>query len=118
LLTEEEASSQSHTTETISYLAVEPGSGLVAHRAFNAGKKSGVTHAPTAVNFSAPFENVPCLIADIQTSEGLNTTNLRLTTSTSTGFTVNLSEEQSVDQEVAHTAEELGYLGVECTEPH
>lgn len=56
--------------------------------------------------------NVPVFLADMQTTDGGNTANLRWTNRDFSGVDVQVDEEQSRDNEVWHTTEVVGYLAL------
>ncbi len=108
---EQEVNSQVHDFETIAYIAWEPGSGLVDDLLFKVGQTGdSVTHAWFAVDFNDTFVDAPVLLADMQTTDGGDTSNLRYDALTAAGVNIKVSEEQSRDSEVAHITENIGFM--------
>ncbi len=54
--------------------------------------------------------NLPVFLADMQTSNGGNTANLRRQDKDFYGIDVKIAEEQSLDGEIYHTTEVVGYM--------
>ncbi len=108
---EQEVNSQVHDFETIAYIAWEPGTGLVDDLLFKVERTGDlVTHAWFAVDFDDTFIDAPVLLADMQTADGGDTSNLRYNSLTAAGVNIKVSEEQSWDSEVAHTTENIGFM--------
>ena len=56
------------------------------------------------------------LLADMQTTNNIDTSALRVQQLTATGFQVKVEEEQSKDSEVTHPAETVGYIALDKVE--
>lgn len=111
-LQEEEAQGW-HTTETVGWLAVEPGSGRLAGASYEAGVvRDRVDERWEPVGFDGEYAD-PVFLADVQTSRGHNTCGLRRRELTSSGVELHLDEERSADDEVGHLNEDVGYLVLE-----
>jgi hypothetical protein len=68
--------------------------------------------APTAsVSFRTSVDD-PAILGSIQTFAGADTASVRTTSRSSTGASFELEEDTSVDDEVAHNAETLGYVAL------
>lgn len=114
---EQELNSQVHATETISYIAWEPSSGDVEGLTFEVKKTANsIRHKPYAIPFDQDFMNIPVFFADMQTTDGRDTANLRWQDKDFSGVNVNISEEQSRDKEINHTTEVLGYMVFDFTD--
>lgn len=114
---EQELNSQVHATETISYIAWEPSSGDVEGLTFEVKKTANsIRHKPYAIPFDQDFMNIPVFFADMQTTDGRDTANLRWQDKDFYGVDVNISEEQSRDKEINHTTEVLGYMVFDFTD--
>ena len=109
---EQESNEQVHTTETISYIAWEPGSGTVDSMSYEVGTQSGVNHNWSTVTYG-PFANPAKFLADMQTTNGGNTCNLRYRNKTSSSVEIKIDEEQCGDSEKWHTNEDVGYFAID-----
>jgi hypothetical protein len=108
---EQELNVQEHDFERVAYIAWEPGSGMVDNLLFEIGRTGdAVTHAWYAIDFSVGFVADPVLLADMQSTDGADTANLRYNDLTVAGVEIKVSEEQSKNSEVAHTTENVGFM--------
>ena len=108
---EQESNRQSHTTETISYIAWEPSSGTVGDLTFEVEKTDDVIkHDWQTIVYNETFMNPPVFLADMQTTDGGDTANLRWQNKDFYGIDVKIDEEQSRDSETSHTTEVVGYM--------
>jgi len=115
---EQELNVQEHDFETIAYIAWEPGSGLVDDLVFKVGQSGDlVTHDWFDIDFANGFVNPPVLLADMQTTDGGDTANLRYDVLTVSGVKIKVSEEQSKDSEVSHTTENVGFMAFDLVDP-
>jgi lysophospholipase L1-like esterase len=111
LLQEEEEGDQIHASETVAYIAWEAFSGTVSDTTFSVVRHpSLVTHEFQSMTFDQDFTAPPVFLADMQTFYGDNTANLRFRNKTTTGVDIKIEEEQSLDAEVDHVGEEVGYM--------
>ncbi len=112
-LQEQESNAKSHTEETVSYIAWEPGSGSHDGISYQVARTSdSVTHQNYQIQYGQSFPNLPILLAGMQTTDGGDTSKLAVVTSTATDLTVFIEEEQSKNSEVKHTKEVAGYIAV------
>lgn len=65
-----------HVTETISYIAWEPGTGMIDSMSYEVGTQSGVAHKWTTVGYG-PFASLHYFLADMQTTKGKDICSLR-----------------------------------------
>ena len=108
---EQQFNSQVHTTETISYIAWEPSSGNIDGLTFEINKTGNVvTHDFHKVTFNNDFRTSPMFLADMQTTNGINTANVRWQNKDADGVQVQIDEEQSKDMETGHISEIVGYM--------
>jgi len=108
---EQELNTQEHAAEVVSYVAWEPSSGLAGDFAFEVDKTQNVvTHGFYNVGFSEWFTSIPVLLADMQTTDGGDTANVRYDEKDSSGVNLMIDEEQSANTETNHTTEVLGYM--------
>lgn len=100
-----------HANETVDYVAWEPGAGVIGGVQFAAAAGPSITSSWSAVRFQGAFKQPPMVLADLQTNANNDTAALRLRQqATTSGFEVKVEEEQSLDLEVTHPAEQVGYL--------
>ncbi|WP_435175397.1 CAP domain-containing protein [Halorussus sp. AFM4] len=109
---QEAESRGAHRVEDVGYLAVEPGSGTLDGRAYEAGTRSDVGSAWTTIEFGSTYSD-PVLLVDVQTFRGSNTCSVRYRNLTGSSVDVRVQEERSADAETAHLGERVGYLVVE-----
>jgi hypothetical protein len=108
---EQELNRQIHTIETISYIAWEPSSGTVGNLKFEVDKTDNViTHNLQTIVYNETFMAIPVFLADMQTTYGWDTANLRWQNKDLYGIDINITEEQSRDSEIYHTTEVVGYM--------
>jgi len=110
-LQEEEANGW-HKTETVGYVAVEPGPGTTGDGAFEAVTGTGVSSGWRSIAFDTSFGSAPQLVADMQTTNGANTADVRKRKLSADGVELCISEERSHDDETWHNEEAVGYLAV------
>jgi len=108
---EQELNSQKHVSETICYVAWEPSSGAVNGTLFEVGRtQNTVTDAYQTIEFFQDYSEPPVVIADMQTTDGGDTANVRYRNWDLDGIDVQVDEEASRDSESAHTTEVVGYM--------
>ncbi len=108
---EQEVNSKNHGTETLSYIAWEPSSGSVGSVNYLVDRTdNAVTHTYYPIFFNAPFASAPTLLAEMQTTDGGNTANVRNANKDEFSVDVWIDEEQSMDTETGHIAEIVGYM--------
>ena len=113
LLQEQEKNSAAHATESIGYIAWEPGQGEFNNMVYEVGTTTdSVTHAWKTVTFQPAFPDLPLFIAAMQTTEGTDTAAVRYQNMSQTKTQIKIEEEQSNDSEVDHTSEVVGYLAI------
>jgi uncharacterized protein YkwD len=112
---QEEESLGPHRTEDVGYLAIEPGSGTLNGRAFEAGTRADVTDTWQTIQFGDTYRQ-PVFVADGQSFRGANTCGVRYRNLTDSSVEVKIEEERSHDDETAHLGERVGYLVVEGVE--
>lgn len=76
----------------------------------NCGTVSGVTHDLKTVNFNQSFNSSPIMVAAMQTRNGSDPSGLRMKNVTKSSFTVKVEEENSVNSEMEHGEEVVGYF--------
>jgi len=97
--------------ESINYIAWEPSSGLNGDLVYEIGSTGNeVRHDWKTISFSAGFDAAPIMIADMQTTDGDDTANLRYTELKSSQVKIKVAEEQSSNTETSHTTEIIGFM--------
>ena len=110
---EQEKNKNVHLNETVNFIAWEPGTGSIGSIQFEAAiTANAITHAWYSAAFKTPAPQSPLLLADMQTTNGTDTSALRVQQITGTGFQVKVEEEQSKDSEVSHASETVGTLSL------
>ncbi len=110
-LQNQEANSNTHQAETISYIAWEPSTGTVDDVVFEVDRTAkAVTHQPHRIAFQKTHMDVPVFLADMQTMNGGDTANLRWESKDIYSVDVHINEEHSKDNETYHVSETLGYV--------
>ena len=112
-LQEEEAKDGVHgSPETVHWVAVEPGQATVGLNTFVVGTSGNtVTDAFTTVNFGQSLAN-PVFVAAMQTFNGNNPAGLRYRNLTASSVEMKVEEEESLDAEVGHVSEVVGYIAI------
>ena len=111
---EENLNGGAHASETIGWLAIDSGSatdGITGLQA--ATTANSYTHTPAAVSYSSDFSSAPSLLAKLNSFDGADPANLRISNTSTSGFTARVQEEQSNDSEINHGRESLSYLALE-----
>jgi len=119
-LQEQELNRRHHTThEQIAYIAWTPSAGELNGLLFEvASSNTPVNHRFQKLTFSSNFVQAPAFIADMQTTKGSDTANLRIQHAQPLNIELRVDEEQSKDREIQHAREHIGYLafGIAQTE--
>ena len=110
---EEENQSIFHLTETVGYIAWEPGSGMLHEIDYEAGYGiENATDEPLFYSFGDSFAFSPVVVASMQTANESDPASLRWQTKNATGITLLVDEEASLDAEVVHEPETVGYIAL------
>lgn len=109
-LQEEEAKNGVHLAEGVHWIAFEQGNG----DAFDAAlTPDAVTQNNYAVSFDSISSDTGVFLAAMQSQDGGDTANLRLSSFDNDRAVISVQEERSLDSEVAHTTETVGFLTAE-----
>jgi PKD repeat protein len=113
LLQEQELNTRVHAKETVAYIAWEPSAGPIDGLTVEVNKTpDAVLHTFYRIVFTTSFSDTPVLLADMQTTDGSDTANLRWQNKTSKGVDIKVAEEQSKDSETTHTKEVVGFIAI------
>jgi hypothetical protein len=108
---EQELNVRVHAGETVDYIAWEPSSGTVEGLTFEIDRTDDVViHGFHTIRFKETGEDIPLFLADMQTTDGGNTANLRWQNKDPFGVAIQVDEEESHDRETSHTSEVVGYM--------
>jgi subtilisin family serine protease len=100
----------------VNYLAMLPGRYSGAEFEIEAGRAANpVNHIPSNLNFSQPFGGVPVFAAAMQTFNDSDPAALRLPKLAESQARIYVQEEQSLDDELSHGNETLGYIALHQT---
>lgn len=110
---QEEESRGHHIHESVGYLAIEPGTGTLNGRQFEAGLQDHENGEWKEITFANTYQD-PLLFVDKQTFRGPNPCSVRYRNLTASDAEVRIQEEASKDKETTHKAgEQIGYLVIE-----
>ena len=113
-MSEQESNTQDHLSETLSYIAWEPSVGKIGSVTYNVGQTANaVTHNSYSLLFDTQFASPPIFLADMQTTDGGDTANVRCRNKAGDAVDVLIDEEQSRDSEIGHTTEVVGFIALE-----
>jgi Ca2+-binding RTX toxin-like protein len=111
---EESLNSGTHATETIGWLAVSRGSGLIdgATLVDTSAAGAAASSQPGAIAFAPAFAAAPVLLAGMASTAEPDPAGLRLGGLGAGGATVFVQEDTSFDAETAHGAERIDWLAL------
>jgi hypothetical protein len=110
-LQEQETTSTAHGAETIGYIAWELGKGELPGLKYEAGIAK-VNSNWSNLTFQTVFPDMPLFIAGMQTYNGSDPAVVRMQNMSKTAVKLKIEEEQSMDSEVEHLSEDVGYLSI------
>ena len=103
-----------HAAETVCWIAISAGSGSAGELAYQAAKTADdVTDADRSIGFTQSFSAAPAFFAQMQVCDGWNPAVVRYRALSSSAATVFVEEEKSLDDEIGHTTESVGWLAIE-----
>jgi hypothetical protein len=106
---EQESKADGHVTETLGWVAIEPGTARTSDGHAMDVFFTSVDHRLTSVPYaSATPHRYPSVIADIDSTYGADPVFLRYASPTNSQITLKLAEEQSKDAETDHLFEDVG----------
>ncbi len=98
--------------EDVHYIAISPGSGQIEGKDFVAGKTpESVTHDWYTINFGRSI-NSPLILANMNTENDTDPAALRYRNLNSSSVEIKVEEEKSVNENVEHDPEIVGYLAI------
>ncbi|MEZ6096847.1 MAG: zinc-dependent metalloprotease family protein [Pirellulaceae bacterium] len=111
---EEQAADFVHANETVSFIAIGTGMGVQDTAAFEVGMTpNAVTHQAYRINFDQSFSETPAFFASIQSYNGGDPASIRYRHLQSNTARIYLEEERSLDREIQHNPEVVGYFAIE-----
>jgi|GEM_PF-1903203 len=111
---EQEVNSQVHAAETVAYIAMSVASGSEANMRYEALRSDDtLTHAVTSLPRQQDFSQVPLTFCAMQSSDGMDTSRLRVVDMSTDAVSLTVQEEQSRDSETWHTTERAGCIALE-----
>jgi hypothetical protein len=111
---EEEALQNGHATETVGWLALEPGEGNWNGHLFQAGATgNSITDSFSSISFTSDFATTPQFMAAMATYNGSDTAGVRYRNLGTDTVEVKIEEDQSKDTETGHTNEILNFFALE-----
>ena len=111
-----ESASSAHGSETIGWLAIDPGFGNWDGYQYEAlSSAATVTQSGQALSFSTAFLNPPRLLASISSYLDSDAAGLRQTEITTTSATLFIDEDTTADSEINHSAEQVDLITLEGT---
>ncbi|MEM7586739.1 MAG: FG-GAP-like repeat-containing protein [Acidobacteriota bacterium] len=117
-LERQDSNTQAHGTETIGYLAIEPGSGFWGSHPFVAESLSPqVNHNFQTIEFARSLGMAPQFLASISTYNGAEAASLRYTELKRTSVRLKVEEDTSATPDVNHVNEGVGYLAIGTAGP-
>jgi len=109
-LQEEEGNDGTHSSETVHYIAVSPGSFQNDGNGFVSAKTTNsVTQNWYTIDFGQSIDS-PLILANMNTEDGSDPAVLRYRNLSNSSVEIKVEEEESEDSEVNHTSEVVGYL--------
>ena len=113
-LQEEDSADGIHGAETVSFFAVQAGAGATGGLYYDSGTfLAGDSGHFESFDPAVRLSSVSSFFAGMQTTLGLDATTLRNTVLNASGVNVFTEEERSVDTEVGHRDETIGFFAIE-----
>jgi len=109
---EEARDGDSTTVETLSWIVVSE-EDCDPEGSYCVGRVDGVEENDFAINFRNNQAELPkAFLAQIQTTNGMDTADIRVVERKAESYSIKLEEETSLDEDVDHTAETVGYVAI------
>lgn len=97
--------------ESVSYLVAESGNYVIGGKRWQFARVPSVTNTAAAQTFAETFVAAPVVLTQVATRNGAAAVNGRVSAVTTSGFTLQLQEEEAADG--THVAEEVHYAAIE-----
>jgi len=108
---EQELNLKEHLTETVDYIARQSSKGSLNGYSFEVSKTADTVKADFyVIEFGQSYGSAPHFLADMQTTDGGNTANVRWQNKNNYSVEVQIDEERSLDTETSHDTEVVGYM--------
>ncbi|EPX76504.1 CARDB domain-containing protein [Litoreibacter arenae] len=107
---EDALNSGGHVTETVGWVAIEPGSGSSGGLDWIAGHATGISDANATVSLAGSFAGGANVIASLASFSGGDSAWVRGNGSTTNDFDISVEEEASLNAETGHVAEAVDYF--------
>lgn len=105
-----------HGPETVSWIAIQESVGTIGSQKYEAGIAGLVDHNAYSFAFENEFESKPVFLAHMQSHNGGDTAVVRYTELDQDGAEIYIEEERSMDLELIHNRESVGYVAIELGE--
>ncbi len=110
---EESIRNKGHVDETVGVIAIDNG-GAAAEGIVVGTTGDKVRHTNFSESYGDDFNGVEhALFTNMQTDDGGDTSVSQISSSSDTGFSVHIEEEQSKNSEINHTTEDVGFAAIE-----
>ena len=106
---EQESADDVHALEDIGWIAFESGS-VQSSGIVTGTTGDNVTHNNSSINYGGSFASAPIFVADMQTTDGGDTSYAATSNVNNSQADIFIDEEASQDTEVNHTTENVGYI--------
>ena len=108
---EQERNANKHLDETVHYIAWEPSTGMLGTLRYVVAKTANsVTDAWYSGKYKSAFDQIPLLVAGMQTTNDASPVALRMRNRTTTGFQVKDEAERSKNRKTRHSVETVGHI--------
>lgn len=99
-----------HASESVHYLALEPGLHTIGGVSWRAGRTSAVTKTEQTVAFGSAFASAPIVLAQAETAVNAKALTTRVRNVTTTGFGLKLQTQES--DTTALSGESVGWIAI------
>ncbi|BDM79444.1 calcium-binding protein [Acaryochloris marina] len=110
---EEKKKYSGHVSESVGWLAIEPGSGTWGRLAYQVGQtRDTVTHDWASIDLSG-FTSTPNFLASLASYDGSDSAGVRYRNLHNTSVEVKVEEDTTADAETSHTSEVVSFLAIQ-----
>ena len=111
MMQEEQVNDNDHLQETVSYIAWEPATGVMGDSAvYEVNRIAELTDIWQTYTFTEAYSSAPIFLADMQTTNDTDPANLRYKLLNAGQVELQITEEQSTDADIQHSAESVGMI--------